>query len=165
MYTSAGERAAESALGSLVTPHDLRNLFQHSRVHLNVEWRDLPADRWSAPVRTAQGREIETSETPWMRAKEVWVHAVDLGTGANFSDFPHELLDRLIEDVFAVWRRRGDTVDLRVETTDTALSSTAGTGAYQVSGTAAAVAAWLTGRGSGGLTTASASLPQIPPWF
>ena len=47
-------------------------------------WRDaldaLSDDQWSSEVRTAQGRLLPATEIPWLRAREVMVHAVDLGS-------------------------------------------------------------------------------------
>lgn len=62
------------------TPNALRNLTDHAAVHLNVEWRDLPDEKWSNLVKTAQGRTVPASETAWMRTREVWLHAVTLTT-------------------------------------------------------------------------------------
>jgi hypothetical protein len=39
----------------------------------------LDVDDWTATVRSAQGREIPAAEIPWVRIREVWIHAVDLG--------------------------------------------------------------------------------------
>jgi maleylpyruvate isomerase len=88
MYASPEERDAEIALAATHQPQALRNLCDHAAVHLTVEWRDLTEDAWHHPVRTALGRTVPVSETVWMRTREVWVHAVDLGTGGSFDDFP-----------------------------------------------------------------------------
>ncbi|WP_068950727.1 maleylpyruvate isomerase N-terminal domain-containing protein [Pararhizobium polonicum] len=73
-------------LGATLPDRALRNLFDHSEIHLNVEWRDLTDRHW----------EIQSIlETPWERAQEVWLRAVDLNNGGSTSDFPTDLLDRL----------------------------------------------------------------------
>ncbi|HYJ48344.1 MAG TPA: maleylpyruvate isomerase N-terminal domain-containing protein, partial [Microbacterium sp.] len=56
MYDSDTQREEEIDFGATLPVEALRNLAAHAAVHLNVEWRDLPADAWSAEVRTAQGR-------------------------------------------------------------------------------------------------------------
>ncbi|MFW5472448.1 hypothetical protein ACOCJ5_03985 [Knoellia sp. CPCC 206450] len=41
---------------------------------------------------------MPASETPWMRACEVMVHAVDLTTGVTFDDLPGDFLEALQAD-------------------------------------------------------------------
>lgn len=93
-----GERAAAIASGSTLPPRALRHLVEHSAVHLAVEWRDLPADRWSSHGVDDTGAVLSVERTPWLRARQTWLAAVDLGTGGNFNDFPPTLIHRLITD-------------------------------------------------------------------
>ena len=44
--------------------------------------RDLPEAAWAALVTNVQGRVIRASAVPWIRAREMWIHAVDLDAGA-----------------------------------------------------------------------------------
>ena len=55
----------------------------------------LPTDAWQSEVVTAQGRVVPASETPWMRSREVMVHAVDLEVGLSFADLPEGFLTAL----------------------------------------------------------------------
>ncbi len=171
MYESDGQRAEEIAFGSTLPTEALRNLCAHAAVHLNVQWRDLPAAAWSHPVRTAQGRIVPVSETVWMRTREVWVHAVDLRNGGSIADFPDELHDLLLADLVRVWRRRrsADDRDIVLAPTDRAdvhriLPSD--DDALVVHGTAADLVAWGTGRGARGVTTPDgAPPPAAPVWL
>lgn len=61
----------------------------------------LGDEQWRSPVVTAQGRTVPATELPWMRAREVCVHAVDLGTGPSFADLPAGFLAALCDDVVA----------------------------------------------------------------
>ena len=88
MYASTEVRDHEIDFGATLSPIALRHLFDHSAVHLNVEWRDLPGDAWHHKVRTIQGREVPATETVWMRSREVWMHAVDLDNGASLRRHP-----------------------------------------------------------------------------
>ena len=88
MYASTEVRDHEIDFGATLSPIALRHLFDHSAVHLNVEWRDLPEDAWHHKVRTIQGREVPATETVWMRSREVWMHAVDLANGASVPGHP-----------------------------------------------------------------------------
>jgi len=161
MYGHPGEREADIELASTLPAQALRNLSDHAAIHLNVEWRDLEPESWNSLVRTGQGRVVPASETVWMRTREVWIHSVDLGNGASFSDFPDEMLDRLLLDVFAAWERRRANEGLGVFTLaptdrDYRLGDGSGTA---VTGTAAQLAAWATGRG------VLIDVPDAPRWL
>ena len=112
MYASPAQRDEEIEFSATLPAQALRNLSDHAAFHLSVEWRDLPDRAWSAEVRTAQGRTVPVSETVWMRTREVWIHAVDLGNGARFEDFPPEFVDALLVDVQGAWARRREAEGL-----------------------------------------------------
>ncbi len=122
MYASTAVRDHEIDFGATLSPIALRHLFDHSAVHLNVEWRDLPEDAWHHTVRTIQGREVPATETVWMRSREVWMHAVDLDNGASFSDIPEPVLERLLADITGAWNTRGTDKGLVVKVTDRGLT-------------------------------------------
>ena len=42
-------------------------------------------------------------ETAWLRARCLWLRAVDLDNGGSFLDFPPALVDRLIAESAAQW--------------------------------------------------------------
>jgi maleylpyruvate isomerase len=165
MYASTQARGAEIEYGSTLNPVALRNLHHHAQVTLSVEWRDLPLDRWAFPVRTAQGRTVPVSVTPWMRAREVWLHAVDLDNGGRFEDFPPEMLDRLLVDITSWWARSGDGADLVLEPTDRAVPGLSGPGPVSITGTAAQLARWAAGRGGHGVVTSTGGPIAPPRWL
>jgi maleylpyruvate isomerase len=78
-------------LGATLPVHALRHLFRHSEVHLNVEWRDLTEAAWKASVRSLSGDLVPIETTPWLRAREIWIRALDLNNGGTILDFPAEL--------------------------------------------------------------------------
>jgi maleylpyruvate isomerase len=166
MYASPEQRWQEIELGATLQPIALRHLMSHSAVHLDVEWRDLPEHSWTAEVRTAQGRRVPASQTAWMRAREVWVHAVDLDSGASFVDFPPDVLDALLVDVVEAWRRRGIGGEIALVPTDREdrIEVTAGAD-HIVTGTAAELARWATGRGVRGVIQAGQPAPRAPRWL
>lgn len=147
MYSSPGERNEEIGFGATLSPAALRNLFDHSAIHLNVEWRDTPPEAWSREVRTAQGRTVPASETVWMRTREIWVHAVDLDNGATFDQIPGDVLQRLIQDITGSWHSRGEGKDLLP------------------SGTLAEVASWASGRGPRGVNSGKQPGRPAPRWM
>ena len=150
MYASAEARAVEIALGATLPRRALRNLFHHAEVHLNVEWRDLTEPGWQAVVTGQDGAPLPVRETPWLRAREIWLHAVDLDNGGSFLDLPSDLLDRLLPELVA---EAGAEVTL--VTTDRGKRIGAGP---EVRGATPDLARWLAGRGARRL---SGDLPEI----
>jgi maleylpyruvate isomerase len=169
MYESAAVRDQEIDVGATLSPIALRHLFDHSAVHLNVEWRDLPDDSWGHSVRTIQGREVPAAETVWMRTREIWVHAVDLDNGASFQDVPAEVLERLVTDITATWKTRGEDIGLVLEASDSQTRSVWGDSAAGnsdvVTGTLAGLAEWATGRGAAGVSSRLTPLRDAPRWL
>ena len=98
-----------------------------------------------------------------MRAREVYVHAVDLACGADFADQPAGFLGALLDDVTARRSTLGAGPALEVSATDTGTRwRVVGVGApATVSAPLAVLAAWLTGRPAPALRDA----PDLPPWL
>jgi maleylpyruvate isomerase len=171
MYSSPEARNHEIDFGATLSPIALRHLFDHSAVHLNVEWRDLPADAWHHKVKTAQGRIVPAEETVWMRTREVWMHAVDLDNGATFNDIPAPVLERLLKDITGAWHTRGTDTGLLVKVTGTDLTfgDTSAADPTIITGPLPAVVEWAAGRGNGGVTATGSSAPggtpPAPKWI
>jgi maleylpyruvate isomerase len=171
MYSSPEARNHEIEFGATLSPIALRHLFDHSAVHLNVEWRDLPADAWHHKVKTAQGRIVPAEETVWMRTREVWMHAVDLNNGATFRDIPAPALERLLEDITGAWKTRGTDAGLLVKVTgaDSTFGNTAAADPTVVTGALAGVVQWAAGRGADGVeavrSSVSSIVPAAPKWI
>lgn len=171
MYSSPEARNHEIEFGATLSPIALRHLFDHSAVHLNVEWRDLPADAWHHKVKTAQGRIVPAEETVWMRTREVWMHAVDLDNGATFNDIPARVLERLLTDITGAWRTRGTDNGLlvKVRSTDLTFGDTSATDPTIITGPLPAVVEWAAGRGPHGVTAtgpgAADGTPVAPKWI
>lgn len=119
MYASAGQRAAEIEDGASWAPARLRDLVAGSAWALIEDLAALRGQAWDAQVVTAQGRTIPAGQIPWLRAREVMVHAVDLDAGLTFADLPADFTAELLADVV---RKRA------------------------AAGEGPALAAWLTGR-------------------
>lgn len=168
MYSSPEARAAEIEEGATLSVSALRALAEHAAVHLDVSWRDLPDDRWSAEVRTAQGRLVPAAETPWMRSREVWIHAVDLGNGGSFVDFPPDFLDALLTDITTSWQRRsqGPPLLLRPDDRDAEYRvDIDGETPTAVRGSTVDLARWVSGRGTGDLKADGGELPELGRWL
>lgn len=159
MYASPDQRAADIETGATRT--DLRDWTWRSADQLATAMDELPAPAWSTEVVTAQGRTVPASETPWMRARETCVHAVDLAAGVSFDDLPEGFLAALVDDVVG-WRsaRSGPAVVL---VTPDGRRHIAGEGdPADVELPLATAAAWLVGR----LDPATEpALPELPRWL
>lgn len=145
MYSSPEQRNADIAAGAGLPGRELTAWFERSAGELAAAFESLPPRAWQAEVVTAQGRTVAASETPWMRSREVMVHAVDLGTGVTFADLPASFLDELRHDI--ILKRGSDHVP-------------------DVVGDDADVTAYLAGRPYAGVRTpAGAPPPALPPWL
>ncbi|MDQ0316355.1 maleylpyruvate isomerase family mycothiol-dependent enzyme [Amorphus orientalis] len=163
MYASEEQHAEEVASGATLPSRALRNLFHHTEVHLNVEWRDLTDQGWDAVVRDDAGRDLPIRRTPFLRAREVWVRAVDLDNGGSFRDFPPEFLDRLRDEIVAGWSASGEGPDLVLAASDRSETVSIGSGAGPtVSGRQADLVRWMTGRGTAGVASSAGELPALP---
>lgn len=165
MYESPEQRGREIDEGATLSAAAIRNLFDHTVARLDEKWRTASEASWAAEVRTAQGRTVAASETIWMRTREVWIHAVDLGNGGRFADFPEVVNEGLLSDIVGMWRKKGEgnglvlAVDGRepVAVTDGATTAT-------VSGGLEAVTRWAAGRGSIG-STVDGAIEEPPRWL
>lgn len=161
MYASDAARAEGIESAATLSPADLRAEVLGSVVRLAAAVEELPADAWSHEVRTAQGRTVPAAEVPWMRCREVWVHAVDLDAGVGFDEVPEEVAAALVDDVFRMWDRRDQVPDIVLFAADRSW----GTGALAVSGPLPAVLSWATGRSAGADLAADGPLPTLPAWL
>lgn len=112
MYASAEARAAEIAEGATLPAAELRELVVKSAAALDADFDALDVAAWSAEVRTAQGRLIPAHQIPWLRAREVMVHAVDLVGGVTFGDLPAGFVTELLGDVVHKRAASGEAADL-----------------------------------------------------
>jgi maleylpyruvate isomerase len=137
MYASPGERAADIEHGATLAADTLVHWVYVSAETLTQSMNELTPGQWGSQVVTAQGRTVAAAEVPWMRAREVWVHAVDLGTATTFADVPDDFLAALTEEIQL--RRGLDTLP---------------------EGPLPEIAAWLAGR-----PHALPSAPALAPWL
>jgi maleylpyruvate isomerase len=162
MYRSVEQRADGIEAAAAQDAEALRTDAVAASERLITALDALDGETWDAPIRTARGRPITAAEIPWMRVRENWVHAVDLGTGATVADMPAGAVDRLIDEVAGGLAGREDcpAVSLTATDRDPDCRWTIGpeAGATDVSGTAAELLAWLIGREQG-------DYPPVPAWL
>jgi maleylpyruvate isomerase len=123
MYASPAQRSEEIESGARLEPGKLRAIVHESAAALGDDLAGLTGAQRDNTVITGQGRSLPASEIPWLRCREVGVHAVDLDAGVTFADLPGEFLAALVQDVIVKRTANGEL---------------------------AALAAWLTGRATGG---------------
>ena len=160
MYASPEARDAGIATTAALPPAELRADYAGACRRFADAIENLPAEAWTATVRTRQGRPIEATEVPWMRAKEIWVHGVDLGAGLDFGDLQTDYCAALVDDVLGHFAGRGDAIEVTVRATD--VDRTWGSGTPTVTGSVSAIAAWVTRGNASGL---SGDVPPAPTWL
>jgi maleylpyruvate isomerase len=160
MYPSREARDAGIEATAAEPPDALRADHAATEARLAETVAVMPDEAWSRSVRNGQGRLVAAGEIPWMRAKELWVHGVDLAAGITFADMPPDALAALVDDVLALFASRDQTPDATIVATD--IGRTWGSGAARVEGPVAAVAAWLT---RGRTDDLVGDVPVLPAWL
>ncbi len=161
MYASMEERDAEIARRAALGPAALDAEVLGATRRLADAVAAMPEEAWTAQVRTMQGRTVPASEVFWIRAREVWVHAVDLDAGVEFADVPGGVLAAVVDEVFETWARQGSVPEVTVF----AGGREWGGGGPAVAGPLPAAAGWITGRTAGEGLRSDGPLPSLPRWI
>jgi maleylpyruvate isomerase len=141
MYASPEQRNADIEAAATRPAEELRAWFHRGAAELDEAMDRLSLEQWEHEVITAQLVTRKASDVPWMRAREVFVHAVDLGVGVTFADLPEDFLFALADEIRT--KRGLSDDDLR-----------------GVAGPLPDVAAWLAGRPHD-----LAAAPELGPWL
>jgi maleylpyruvate isomerase len=170
MYADPSQRAEEIETSARHDFERLRSEMIATSEALEEGLAALTERQWGNEIRTARGRLVPATEIPWMRVREVWLHAVDLDTGFRVSDVPAEVVDALLDDVTTAFDARADVPPLTLNADDRPATWTIhGSGGDPVTanGGAADLLGWLTGRSAPGTVTAPdhPNLPRIPSWL
>lgn len=128
---------------------------------------ELPAEAWAVVLGPPNPK--PAAHVVWRRLREVEVHHVDLGSGYSPADWSSAFGHRLLHDVATGFAGRDDVPPVVLCPSDSGHELTIGAvaGAPAVTGTACALAAWLTGRSTGADLTVSppGELPTLPSWI
>lgn len=178
MYPGRRERDAdiEAAAGDPPARH-LEALLATADA-LATAWAALPVERYDVGFTAPAGWSRPVGIVDFFRWREVVLHRIDLHpvgeaprTAADvLAGSPAAVVERLLDETCTAFAGRDDVPPLRVTATDLdrrwdVRTTTAGAdAATEVSGTAAALSAWLTGRGDGAGVTSSGPLPALPPF-
>lgn len=166
LYPSQQRRDADIDEGASSTPSELRERFMAATTRFARAVAAMPDVAWDLDVeRVPGGRTFSVSDIPGMRLSEVEIHHVDLAIGLTHTDWTPGFAALVLE---AVTSRPGSPRGMVAAPDDLDRTWTFGgeTGSGPtVSGTAADLAWWLTGRGRGeGLTSNDGVLPEIGAW-
>ena len=161
MYPNREARAADIAASAEHPPARLRAELTATAADLDAALAALTPEQWTAQVRSALGRPLPAAQVPWMRVREVWLHAVDLGAGAEVADVPDGVVDLLLDEVTGTLSAADGCPAVTLAPTDRARRWQLGTGdpAAVVAAPAATLVGWLTGR------TTLPGTPELPPWL
>ena len=169
MYATAEQRTADIEEGAEQSPRVLRFDLADALRRFADAVATMPDEAWWAEVRTRAGRAIPAAEVPWMRCREVWVHAVDLDTGVSFAELPSDLVDALIDEVVEGFTARPECGGIELVGLDAGRRWAIGprtTDEVVVEGRAHELLGWLLGRDTGSAFTSSATtLPALPAWL
>ena len=167
MYASPEQRDTDIEAGAALPADRLRAWFDTSAQALDEALARLSPERWTHEVRTAQGRLVPATEVLWMRAREVMVHAVDLGTVVGYADLPAEFVALLLDDIASKRSSGTDGPALQLEPIDDDRRwAVSGAGEpTTVRGPLSELAAYLSGRRATGLVAGAGTIPDLPRWL
>ena len=169
MYPSQAERdaAVEGAASDSPARH-LETLLASADAFSRA-WAALPEDRYDVDFTAPAGWFRPAGGIGFFRWREVVLHQCDLhpdGAGGRsavdvLAAAEPGLVARLLFETCAAFAVRADAPALTVTATDTGRTHPVD-GGTEVSGSTAALAAWLTGRSTGAGLTSSVPLPALP---
>lgn len=172
-YVSIEARNADIEAGARRSPAAICADVIATSDRLAHEVRAMPAKAWSATIRNVQGKEIPATDITWLRAREMWIHAVDLDVGAAFTDLPAPMVTELIDEVVVTLGAAPGCPPLRLVAQDQERTWTVvpdpdtahdDVDAVIVAGTAPTLVSWLLGRSRGRdlRTTDGRKVPALP---
>ncbi|WP_328389971.1 maleylpyruvate isomerase family mycothiol-dependent enzyme [Nocardia sp. NBC_00416] len=163
-YASPALRDSDIELGAPRPLTEQRADLVESADRLAGMTRVLSAEQWRTEVRTRQGTPLEATRIPWMRLHEVLIHHVDLDAGYTPAQWPAGFVAELLVEAAVELGGRPGVRPFEISATDTGFTAVVGAGepGQVVTGPAAALLAWLLGRGAD--EALPRPLPELPAW-
>lgn len=151
MYVDRAARDAQIEEVSALPATELRVRSDHSASLLEAVWSGLSSEQWALDFTNGQGKQVPLTASVKARAREVWVHLVDLDAGVGFEALPPQITEAVLREVWASWQARGVDTGLAVTTTASdGASLTLGAAESEdttlLSGSLAQITGWATGR-------------------
>ncbi|BEP14854.1 maleylpyruvate isomerase family mycothiol-dependent enzyme [Acidothermaceae bacterium B102] len=125
----------------------------------------MPSAGWQAQVRTNSGRLIPAAEVPWMRCREVYIHAVDLDAGIGFDALSAPLTVALLDEIVGSLSAKSDCPSASLHAAGHAWQLGTGPTSGVIEGSGADLLAWLLGRSSGNTLVSADPIPTVPRWL
>lgn len=151
MYDDRAQRDAQIAALQTAPPAQLRAQSDEESRRLQDTWAGLSDEQWRLKFTSGQGKLLPVRSSVMFRAREVWVHLVDLNIGVGFGSAPAPIREAVLREVWLSWTTRGADTGLAITTTASdgaplTLGAAEDPAVTVVSGTLAQVTAWATGR-------------------
>ncbi len=162
MYASLEARAADVATLGSAEPEAIRSRLLGAVTDFSHAVKAVPEEAQDVELERVPGvPAFQAGEVPLMRHREVEIHHADLGLAYTHADWPPAFAVRLIDSM--ALRELEDP--FTVHATDQDRTWHLGEGGPTITGTAADLGWWLTGRGDGaGLSSDNGALPRIEAW-
>lgn len=166
IYDSEEHRDADIEELAEADPAELRKRVFGAGQELRDAFDLLDPDQWRGKVPRLPGGPLWSVATlPEVRRREVEIHHADLDAGYRSSDWPADFQTDLLDVVTVDRANDPDSPAFTVRATDAVRTWTVGAEQPVVEGTAADLAWWLVGRGTGqGLTCDAGELPRLGAW-
>jgi maleylpyruvate isomerase len=168
MYDSDEKRDSDIAHLAAARSSEIRDRMLAGTTLLEEAIDAVPEDRWETRVeRTPGGRQIRAAAFPGMRLRELEIHHVDLDAGYSASDWSPSFAEHLLD---AMAKRLHPPQAFEVRPLDSQRTWVIGAGESEypvpvVTGPAAQLAYWLTGRPADAVLSCSrGELPSIESW-
>jgi maleylpyruvate isomerase len=168
MYDSDEQRATDIAVLAERHHDVIRDRLLAATTRFNDAAAAMPERAWAGRVeRTPGGRSMAATSLPGMRLREVEIHHVDLDAAYRRSDWPLAFAEHLID---AMAKRLRAAAAFEVKPLDSERAWVLGDHEAEypvaiVTGTAADIGWWLTGRPAPeSLSCSHGELPQIGGW-
>lgn len=163
MYASQEARDGDIDELSGAEPAELRERLLASCTDLEAAIAGVPDTSGEVTIERVPGGPVFTvADVPWMRYREVEIHHADLAAGYDRSAWAPEFCAHVLDTM----RTRGIAdATFTVDPTDLDGTWQYGEGGPTLTGRAADLAWWLTGRGSGeGVSSPEGELPRVGAW-
>lgn len=163
MYFSQEARDGDIAELGVARPEAVRGRLLGAVSDFSSALKSVPDEAWDVQIdRTPGQRAFPARTVPLMRHREVEIHHADLGLDYSRADWPAEFTVRLIDSLTAL--PHPTPLTLHAADLDRTWYVVEG-GGPTVTGSAADLGWWLTGRGDGaGLTSDNGELPEMEAW-
>jgi len=166
MYSSSESRDADVEAGARRPGTQILADYAATSDALGADIASMPDDAWAAQVRTRTGPPIPADVILDHRIAEVFLHHHDLGVDGGLAELSDADAAGLLEVLMRTYVRTHEVPPLVLAAAGGArrVFGAADRGAPVVSGSAHALAGWLTGRSDGSELVCDGPLPHLPSW-